>query len=251
MENWNYIPEYNLNPCVWIVILIPKHKQRPRSNSRVERVSNTGVTLFRPRSHASLARSSTQRQSDQWEVRSADSISMSATATLWHDLQGVAHTYMTMRVYTSRYLCHIPNTYILHVSDFNLCMDGWQSELSVWWMSVLVWIVWAIRVKRQVISIAGSPGHGSWTFRFNQILGIPWQAEPLSVSQEIFFVRLVCRVMRTAKFMHKASRKTANMKGIVPCNHYSRHTMEDMHVGFHFGVGKTNWQHLHSITQTH
>lgn len=41
MENWNYIPEYNLNPCVGIVLLIPMHKQNPRSNSKVERASNT------------------------------------------------------------------------------------------------------------------------------------------------------------------------------------------------------------------
>ena len=38
-----------------------------------------------------------------------------------------------------------------------------------------------------------------------------------------------------SKIMQKASRKTANIKGIVPCNHSSRHTMKDMHVGFHFG----------------
>jgi len=36
-------------------------------------------------------------------------------------------------------------------------------------------------VNKQLISIVGSPGHGSWTFRFNQMLGIPWHAEPLSV----------------------------------------------------------------------
>jgi len=37
------------------------------------------------------------------------------------------------------------------------------------------------------------------------------------------------------KIMKKASRKTANIKGIVPCNHSSRHAMKDMHVGFHVG----------------
>jgi hypothetical protein len=37
-------------------------------------------------------------------------------------------------------------------------------------------------------------------------------------------VILVFRVLRTAKFMQKAPRKTANIKGIVPCNHSLRHT---------------------------
>lgn len=79
MESWNYFPEYNLNPCVWIVILIPKHKQKPRSNSKVERASNVGVTIFQTSSHACLAHFSAQRQGDQWEVGSADSINISVT----------------------------------------------------------------------------------------------------------------------------------------------------------------------------